>query len=125
MAHFARLDENDIVTEVIVVHNNELLDENGQESEQKGIEFLIDWSGGWTRWKQTSYNGAFRKRYAGLGYRYDEQFDAFIPPKPYSKWVFNEETLAWDPPIPCPVNGKIYIWNDDLGQWVELNPVII
>lgn len=80
MAHFAKLDNDNIVLEVHAVHNNELLDENGQESEAKGIEFLVNWSGGYTNWKQTSYNGNFRGKYAGIGYTYDTQNDVFVAP---------------------------------------------
>lgn len=117
MAHFARLDENDIVTQVIVVHNNELLDENQQENEQKGIDFLIDWSGGHTKWKQTSYNGSIRKNYAGVGYTYDLQRDAFIPPKPYYSWILNEATCQWEPPISYPNDGFAYTWNENEQKW--------
>jgi hypothetical protein len=80
MAHFAKLDNDNIVLEVHAVHNNELLDENGQESEAKGIEFLVNWSGGYTNWKQTSYNGNFRGKYAGVGDTYDAQNDVFVAP---------------------------------------------
>jgi hypothetical protein len=80
MAHFAELDENNIVIRVIVVHNNELLDENGNELEQKGIDFCVAHYGG--TWKQTSYNGTFRKNYTGKGHLYDPTSDAFIAPKP-------------------------------------------
>jgi hypothetical protein len=97
MAHFAKLDENNTVTQVIVVHNNELLDENGIEQEQKGIDFCQNLFGG--RWIQTSYNKSFRKNYAGNGSLYDEQQDAFIPPKPIDtpdgEWVLNQETYRW------------------------------
>ena len=79
MAHFAELDENNIVKQVIVVHNNELLDENGMESEQKGIDFCVAHYGG--TWIQTSYNGTFRGQYAGIGYAYDSVTDVFIAPK--------------------------------------------
>ena len=78
MAHFAELDDKNIVTRVIVVHNNELLDENGNESEQKGIDFCVAHYGG--TWIQTSYNGNFRKNYAGIGYTYDPVLDEFIAP---------------------------------------------
>ena len=80
MAHFAQLDENNIVTGVIVVHNNELLDANGQESEAKGIAFCKSLYGNDTRWVQTSYNGSFRGCYAGIGYTYDVTNDQFLPP---------------------------------------------
>lgn len=78
MAHFAELDENNIVTRVIVIHNNELLDESGNELEQKGIDFCIAHYGG--TWVQTSYNGNFRGSYAGIGYTYDKTLDEFIAP---------------------------------------------
>ena len=94
MAHFAELNENNIVKQVIVVHNNELLD-NGVESEAKGIQFCQSLFGG--EWKQTSYNGNIRKNYAGIGYTYDEVRDAFIPPKPEEgEWILNEETCLWE-----------------------------
>lgn len=120
MAHFAKLDENNIVLEVNVVHNNELIDENGNESEQKGIDFLINWSGGYTNWKQTSYNGNFRKNYAGVGYAYDYVRDAFIPPKPYNSWVLNEQNCRWDSPVPRPTNGKLYDWDEATLSWKEV-----
>jgi hypothetical protein len=94
MAHFAQLDESNIVTQVIVVHNNELLD-NGVESEAKGIAFCQSLLGG--NWVQTSYNGNIRKNYAGIGYTYDQTRDAFIPPKPeLGEWVLNEDTCIWE-----------------------------
>jgi hypothetical protein len=95
MAHFAELDESNIVTRVIVVHNNELLDENGNESEQKGIDFCVAHYGG--TWIQTSYNGNFRVNFAGSGCEYDPIRNAFIAPKPAEgPWVLNEETLQWE-----------------------------
>lgn len=120
MAHFAKLNENNIVIEVNVVHNNELLDENGQESEQKGIDFLIAWSGGYTNWKQTSYNNNFRKNYAGIGYEYREDIDAFIPPQPYPSWILDIETGQWKHPIPKPTDGKRYFWNEETVSWTEV-----
>jgi len=97
MAHFAELDENNIVLRVIVVHNNECKDQDGNENEAIGALFCHNLLGG--RWKQTSYNSRIRKNYAGVNYKYDEQRDAFIPPKPYDFWVLNEETCTWEPPI--------------------------
>lgn len=120
MAHFAKLDESNNVLEVHVVHNNELLDENGQESEQKGIDFLTSWSGGYTMWKQTSYNGNFRKNYAGIGYTYDSVRDAFIPPKPFNSWVLNEDTCLWESPIPYPNDDGQYRWDEDTVSWTEV-----
>lgn len=118
MAHFAQLDENNIVTQVIVVANSELMD-NGQESEAKGIAFCHSLFGG--KWKQTSYNGNIRKNYAGIGYAYDSQRDAFIPPQPYSSWVLNEESCQWDAPVPKPTDSNKYIWDEDQQKWMIPN----
>jgi hypothetical protein len=95
MAHFAELNDNNVVTRVIVVHNNELLDENGNESEQKGIDFCVAHYGG--TWIQTSDNGNFRKNFACCDYLYDPIRDVFIQNKPAEgPWVLNEETLRWE-----------------------------
>lgn len=116
MAHFAKLDENNVVTQVIVVHNNECL-VNGVESEDVGIAFCQSLFGG--TWKQTSYNGTIRKNYAGLGYTYDFGRDAFISPKPYNSWVLNEDTAQWQPPVAMPQNDKRYTWDEATTSWVE------
>jgi hypothetical protein len=118
MAHFAKLDENNIVLEVNVVNNEDII-RNGLEIEDAGIEFLINWSGGYTRWKQTSYNGKIRKNYAAIGYKYDEQRDAFIAPKPFESWTLNENTCRWEPPVPYPTDGKYYFWDEQNQVWVE------
>ena len=115
MAHFAELDENNIVKQVIVVHNNELLDESGIESEQKGIDFCTNLFG--SRWVQTSYNGNFRKNFAGSGYLYDSIRDAFVAPQPYPSWVFDEQTCRWEAPVAYPMDGALYIWNEELLTW--------
>jgi hypothetical protein len=94
MAHFAEIDENNIVKKVIVVHNNELLDEAGNESEQKGIDFCVNLFGE-GRWIQTSYNNNFRKNYAGVGYTYDASKDAFIAPEIEGNLGFDETTCTW------------------------------
>jgi len=117
MAHFAKLDENNVVLEVYVVHNNELLDNSGNESEAKGIAFLTEWSGGYDLWKQTSYNGSFRKNFAGIGYTYDAQRDAFLPPKPFASWVLDEDTCLWNAPMPIPTDGQRYSWNEANQSW--------
>jgi len=116
MAHFAKLDENNVVLEVHSVHNNELLI-NGVEVEAMGIVFLVNWSGGYTNWKQTSYNGNFRKNYAGIGYTYDAQRDAFIPPKPYNSWTLNEDTCLWQAPVAHPVDDNMYEWDEESLSW--------
>lgn len=118
MAHFAEIGLDNKVLRVIVVHNNELLDENGQESEAKGAEFCRNLFGG--TWVQTSYNANFRKNYAGVDFTYDTQRDAFIPPKPYPSWVLNESTCNWDSPVPHPTDGKRYFWDEATTSWKEM-----
>jgi hypothetical protein len=118
MAHFAQLDENNVVTQVIVVSNNELLDENEVEQESKGIAFCQSLLGG--NWIQTSYNGNFRKNYAGVGFYYDESRDAFISPKPFDSWILNEDTCRWESPIPYTNDDKLYTWNEETVSWVEI-----
>jgi len=100
MAHFAELDADNVVTRVIVVGNQDCLDDLGQESEAVGIAFCQSLLGLDTRWVQTSYNGSIRKNYAGMGYTYDEQRDAFISPQPDPSWTFDEESCTWIPPVP-------------------------
>lgn len=119
MAHFAKLDDTNTVMEIICVSNEELLDENGNESEAKGLEFLINWSGGYTNWKQTSYNKNFRINYAVVGGTYDSIKNAFIPIKPFASWVLVDETCQWKPPIPYPENTNLaYDWNEETLSWV-------
>jgi hypothetical protein len=115
MAHFAEIGLNNTVQQVIVVHNNELLDENGVEQETKGAEFCRNLLGG--TWVQTSYNGSFRKNFAGAGYTYDSERDAFIPPKPFNSWVLDEDTCNWNAPTPYPEEGD-WCWDEDSTQWV-------
>lgn len=117
MAHFAEIGLNNTVLRVIVVHNNELLDENGVEQEAKGVEFCRNLLGG--TWLQTSYNGNLRKNFAGAGYTYDSERDAFIPPKPYASWTLNEYTCQWHAPIPMPEDG-VYSWDENTQSWVAV-----
>jgi len=116
MAHFARLDDNNIVQDVIVVHNNQLLDENGNEIENNGIDFLENIFGH-RNWKQTSYNRSFRKNYAAIGYKYDFDRDAFISTTPYNSWILNENTCLWEAPVSIPTDEGIYSWNEDTLSW--------
>ncbi len=118
MAHFAQIDENNIVKQVIVITNEDCGDLEFPESEIVGQNFIssIGLTG---TWKQTSYNSNFRKRYAGLDDTYDEIRDAFLPPKPFSSWLLNEETCLWEAPIERPSDGKVYTWNEDGQSWVE------
>jgi hypothetical protein len=123
MAHFAQLDENNVVTQVIVVSNNELLDANGQEREELGVAFCQRLFGG--NWKQTSYNHNLRVRYAGIGYSYNADLDAFVPPKPYPSWVLINTTAMYEAPKPMPVvEGKIYNWNEEHLRWDDVTPTL-
>jgi hypothetical protein len=115
MAHFAQLDENNKVVQVIVVSNKDTADANGVEKEHIGAAFCERLLGG--RWVQTSYNGNKRKNYAGQGYTFDEQRDAFIPPKPFTSWVLNEDTCQWQAPTPMPTDGGMYSWDEATTSW--------
>ena len=119
MAHFAKLDENNYVIAVHVVVNK-VITINDIESEQAGIDFLTNLHG-YSLWKQTSYNGNFRKNYAGIGYYYDPIRDAFIPPKPFPSWTLNEDSCLWQSPVPYPNDGKMYTWNEEILNWQEIN----
>ena len=115
MAHFAKLDDNNIITQVIVVSDNDCKDQDGNEVEAIGVAFCNKLLGG--RWVQTSYNGNIRKRYAGIGYSYNEQYNVFIAPKPYNSWTLNVTTFDWDPPVPYPNDDNYYIWNENTQTW--------
>jgi hypothetical protein len=120
MAHFAKLDENNIVLEVHVV-NNDALDPYNEET--SGIAFLTDWSGQKENWKQTSYNGTFRGNYAGVGYKYDQEFDVFIAPQPYLSWKLNYTTFQWEAPVAMPeeIEGFIWKWSESNKEWISVN----
>ena len=117
MAHFAKIGLNNIVTDVLVVANRETIDSNGVEHESIGIEFLKNLTG-YATWVQTSYNGKIRKNYAGIGYTYDSQRDAFIAPQPFPSWVISEGTCQWAAPIPMPTDG-FYSWDESTTSWVR------
>ena len=108
MAHFAEIDENNIVKRVIVIDNS---------LEPMGPEWCNRVFGG--TWIQTSYNGKIRKNYASEGYVYDSNLDAFIPPKPYESWILNTNTCQWDPPISAPNDNKLYFWDEKTMSWIE------
>jgi len=127
MAHFAELDQNNIVQRVIVVGNGDLLDENGEESEQLGIDFLNELLPDSGPWIQTSYNHNFRIRYAGPGMKYYEEYDGFgwpTPPEEFPSWILNTETLDWEPPVPFPTGdpgeGFFWVWDEDSISWVAV-----
>jgi hypothetical protein len=110
MAHFAQLDDNNMVLQVIAVSN---------EHESNGEQWCHNFSGG--RWKQTSYNSRIRKNFAGVGFTYDEQRDAFISPKPFASWVLNDATCQWQSPVAQPTDGYRYRWSEPLGAWITVN----
>ena len=119
MAHFAKIGTDNIVTNVIVVDNEDILDENNVEQEALGIAFIHNlYNDNTTVWVQTSYNNNFRKNYAGMGYTYNETIDAFHAPKPYSSWTLNETTCQWEAPTPYPDEGN-HTWNENTLSWDE------
>ena len=118
MAHFAELDSTNNVIGVQVLNNEVIIDADGNEQEQVGIAFLTQLNGGVGWYKQTSYNGTFRKNYAGIGYTYDPTRDAFIPPQPHPSWILNEDTCQWESPTPYPDDDKDYTWDEDITNWV-------
>ena len=130
MAHFCRLDENNIVTQVIVVANEDTTDTNGVEVEEIGVAFCKKLLGAETNWKQTSYNNNFRVRYAGTGYSYNAELDAFIAPKPFESWTLVEETADWESPLgPAPElteaqveSRSFYKWDEENLAWVLETP---
>jgi hypothetical protein len=128
MANFACIDENNKVVNVIAVHNDDLLNKNGDESEQKGIDFIK--SLGLTgRWLQTSFNTngnkhsenktPFRKNFGNIGFMYDTDNDAFVPPQPYPSWVLNFETFLWVAPKNKPDEINSYDWDEVSQNWVQ------
>jgi hypothetical protein len=130
MASFAKIGLNGKVIEVLSVNNEVLHDANGVEQEAIGIDFLTKLTG-WAIWKQTSYNThggvhdnggtPLRKNHAGIGYTYDEDRDAFIPPKPFNSWILNEDTCQWQSPVAMPTTeleeNQYYSWNESIINW--------
>ena len=106
MSNFAYINNDGIVTKVIVA------DQNFINSGAVGDPF---------RWIQTSYNQNFRKNFAGIGFKYDRIRDAFIAPKPYPSWVLNEETCRWEAPVPYPSDGKLYDWDETTQAWILIS----
>jgi hypothetical protein len=115
MAHFAQLNSENLVTQVIVVADADTQNAEGVEQESVGVDFCTNLLGG--KWIQTSYNGNIRKNYAGIGFKYDADLDAFIPPNPFDSWVLTEE-CQWQAPVPAPDDGKIYSWDEDSLSWI-------
>jgi len=118
MAHFAELDANNIVLRVIVIDNKDTADAHGVEKEYIGAAFCERLFGG--TWKQTSYNGNLRKNYAGVGYTYQADIDAFVPPQPYPSWTLNADA-QWEPPVAMPTDNQMYLWNESAQAWEAQN----
>jgi hypothetical protein len=116
VAHFAEIDPDNTVLRVIVIGNADTADASGVEKEHIGAAFCERRLGG--VWVQTSYNGNIRKNYAGIGFTYDADRDAFIPPQPYPSWAVNEDTCLWEAPVPMPEEGGPYQWNEDTQTWL-------
>jgi hypothetical protein len=116
MAHYARLNSNNIVEQVVVISND------NEATEAEGIAFCEAlFNGG--NWKKTSYNATIRKNFASVGYLYDSRRDAFIPPKPFPSWTLNETICQWSAPVAYPNDGKIYAWDEISKEWYEIaNP---
>lgn len=109
MAHFAEINETGLVLRVLVTDN---------DFPNEGYDWLVENLGG--TWVQTSYNANIRKNFAGVGFTYDSERDAFIPPKPFESWILDEETCLWDPPVAYPNDGKLYNWDEESLTWIEV-----
>lgn len=121
MAYFAKINsETHVVLEVNAVSNDDIQNLTFPDSEPIGIQFLEKWNTPGTYWKQTSFNKNFRKNFAGIGSRYDQELDAFVPQQPFPSWVLNKEDCIWYAPISYPQDGKIYDWNEQSLSWVEM-----
>mgnify|MGYP003338710491 CR=1 FL=1 len=118
MAHFCQLDSNNVVTQVIVVDNKDTADAYGVEKEYIGAAFCERLFGG--VWKQTSYSGKIRKNYAGIGYTYNADIDAFVPPQPFTSWTL-DANVVWQPPVAMPTDGQMYSWNEANQSWEVAN----
>lgn len=121
MAHFAKLDSDNKVIEVIVVDNVNTSDVNGIESEEIGVAYCKSLFGVDTNWIQTSYNQNFRNKFAGIGDTYLADKDVFIPIRPYSSWVLGEDN-NWHPPVAAPQDDKNYNWDEETQSWIDVTP---
>ena len=119
MSHFAQIDANNVVTQVVVIDNKDTADASGVEKEHIGAAFCERLFGG--TWKQTSYNGNIRKNYAGIGYTYRADIDAFVPPKPFASWILNADA-QWEAPVAMPTDGQMYSWDEATTSWKVNEP---
>jgi len=120
MAHFAQIDNENVVLTVVVISNDDIQDLPFPESESIGVAFCKQLFGLDTNWVQTSYNGSFRKNYAEIGGIYASFRGAFISQKTFASWVLNEDTCLWEAPIPMPQDGKDYMWDEEQINWIEV-----
>jgi hypothetical protein len=119
MAHYAQIDANNVVTQVVVIDNKDTADASGVEKEHIGAAFCERLFGG--TWKQTSYNGNKRKNYAGIGYTYRSDIDAFVAPKPFASWILNADA-QWEAPVAMPTDGQMYSWDEATTSWKVNEP---
>lgn len=119
MAHYAQIDANNVVTQVVVIDNKDTADASGVEKEHIGAAFCERLFGG--TWKQTSYNGNIRKNYAGIGYTYRSDIDAFVAPKPFASWILNADA-QWEAPVAMPTDGQMYTWDEATTSWKVHEP---
>ena len=110
MAHFAEIDQNNLVVRVLVTDN---------QAPNEGYDWLVENLGG--NWIKTSYNGKIRKNFAGIGFTYSQELDAFIAPKPFDSWILDQQTCRWEAPTPYPDDGSIYLWNESELAWNPVN----
>ena len=122
MAYFAQIDEHGTVLQVISVSNVDAPDPAPTHSEPLGQAFIADVLGLPGEWRQTSYNGNFRKQYAGIGYIYDAEADVFIAPQPYPSWTL-DANHDWQPPTPMPSEGGPWVWDEETLSWIEVQPL--
>ena len=141
MAHFAKLGANGKVIQVLTLNNSDMLNADGVEDESVGQQYL-ETHNNWPAqmWIQTSYNTrggqhydpltgeqdgqpALRKNFAGKGFTYDAERDAFIPPQPFASWLLNEDSCLWNAPVPYPDDGGLYQWDEDSLSWISNDPV--
>lgn len=119
MAYFAQLDSDDLVTQVIVVKDDIIGDKEFPDSQTLGEDFCKSLYGNHTKWVQTSPDKVFRKNFAGVGFKYDQALDAFIPPKPYQSWVLDPVAFTWESPVPYPDGDSSYVWDESSISWKE------
>lgn len=123
MAYFAEIDDNGLVRQIISISNADAPDPAPDNSEPSGQAFIVDRLGLTGTWRQTSFNGSFRKQYAGIGFRYDAESDVFIAPQPYPSWSL-DANHDWQPPASYPGDGKTYAWDELILAWVEVTPPV-